>query len=222
MANVQDFQSWFTSTYFNREAFEATSKERFQDLQDATVGWAANGLMTVINAAVGFMNEGEEYLEIGTYGGRSLIAALRDNNKRAQVLDPFANTVPTVRERWEQAVDQFGVRDRITLYEEFAEKFEGNLPPIGVFMYDGNHDSGHTYEGLKRFEPFLADRAIIIVDDYSIPGGSAQQVFPGHRVSHEPVRTDTERWLIENRDRTTLLTLTPWTHQQAIICYERN
>lgn len=222
MAKTREFQDWFTITYCDRDGYAAASKAAFQDVQDATVGWAANGLMFLLNSALNHMEADEEYLEIGTYGGRSLVAALRWNDKRAQVLDPFANTVPTVRERWELAIDTFGIRDRITLHEVFAERFEAPLPPIGVFLYDGNHDAGHTYEGLKRFEPYLADNAIIVVDDYSIPGGWNQTPYPGYSMNPEPVKTDTDRWLAENRDRATLLALTPWTHQQAIICYERN
>ena len=222
MAKLDKFIDWLQSIPENRESFEEDARERFQEIQDATAGWAANGLMHVLNCAVYEMDDGEEYLEIGTYGGRSLVAALQDCDKRARVIDPFANTAEGVRPAWEKAVDQFGVRDRITLYETFAEQFDDELPPIGVFFYDGNHDAGHTYEGLVRFEKYLADKAIIIVDDYAIPGGGNQQVYPGHVASSLPVKADTDRWITENSDRATLITVTPWTFQQAIIRYERN
>lgn len=221
MANVQDFQQWFTSHYCDKEGFAKSSRE-FQCVQDATRGWAANGLMYILNAASSFLDDDEEYLEIGTYGGRSLIAALRDNDRRAQVIDPFVNTAPQVRVGWEQAIDQFGMRDRVTLHEAFAEQFSDDLPKIGLFFYDGNHDSGHTYEGLKRFEPFLSDKAIIIVDDYMITATPIQDTFPGHHAQPYPVQSDTDRWLRENQQTAKLLTVTPWTFQQAIICYERN
>jgi hypothetical protein len=220
MARIQDFQDWFTSHYCNRDQFELDA-HTFQDVQDATAGWAANGVMYLLNNALSFMDEGEQYLEIGTYGGRSLVGALRNNDKRAQVIDPFLNTAPTVRPAWEKAIDDFGVRDRVTLHETLAENFDFDLPPIGVFFYDGNHDAGHTYEGLKRFEKYLSDEAIIIVDDIMIPGGPDQMPFEGYHPNSLPVKIDVTRWLLESNGQASTLVVTPWTFQQAVICYER-
>jgi len=221
MTDTSGFTSWFASEFPDKETFEANF-ETFASIQDATHGWAAKGLMYVLNRALSFMDDNEDYLEIGTYGGRSVIAALKDNNRIAHVIDPFMVTGEAVRPSWFAQTKAFGIRDRICLHEVLAEEFDAELPPIGVFFYDGNHDSGHTYEALKKFEPFLADRAIIIVDDFGIHGGNNQTAYPGHRISPKPVTTDTERWLTENRDKATLFTVTPWSYEQAIITYERN
>lgn len=221
MARTREFQAWLANSYADQDTFLEVAED-FQDIQEATHGWAANGLMYLLNASLDFMEDDEQYFELGTYGGRSLAGALRGNQHKAQVIDAFLNCPANIRPSWEEAMLQFDVRDRITLHETLAEEFDAPLPPIGVFFYDGNHDAGHTYEGLKRFEQNLADHAIIIVDDIRIKAGLEQTPFPGHTHWDYPVERDVYRWLKENEDKATLLLITPWTFQQAIISYERN
>lgn len=187
-------------------------------------GWCPVPLMQLLASAVGnFCDDNKTYLEIGSFCGRSLAAALKINNVKAIVIDPL-NLITgngTTETLWNQTVDKFHLRDRITLFKDFAENFVGQLPPIGVFFYDGNHDSGHTYEALNKFSHYLASRAIIIIDDYNIHGGNQQEVYPGHTLDIQyPVKTDTERWIKENKDKIKDVFYTTWLNGQAIILYE--
>ncbi|MCG8432018.1 MAG: class I SAM-dependent methyltransferase, partial [Candidatus Omnitrophica bacterium] len=118
------------------------------------------------------------------------------------------------------AVDHFDVRSRITLHQAYSENFDQELPKIGVLFYDGNHDHGFTYESLVKFTPFLADEALIIVDDYEIVGGNDQKPYEGYGPHPKPVKSDVDRWLREN-EQSSLVQITPWTHQQAIIAFKR-
>jgi predicted O-methyltransferase YrrM len=204
------------------DAFNKVGQKRF--VRECTFsGWGAAGLMRVLNYALSeCLDEDEEYLEIGTFGGRSLCGALQKNEARANVFDhyPFESGEEVYAD-WLKNTKACGLTDRINFFKKNCHTFEGNLPKIGVFFYDGNHDSGHTYHGLKRFARYLSDRAIVIVDDYDIPGGGQQVCFPGHAPHPLPVKNDTDRWIRET-PQATLHAITPWTHKQAIISYDNS
>lgn len=203
-----------------------------QDLQDKADnmfgnfhigGWMPSLALYTLNFAVTHCLEGDEqYLEIGVFGGRSLIGALTNNDKRVQAFDPFTDG-DGVRQGFLKNIKECEVVDRVTLHNMSCHDFDGELPPIGVFLYDGNHDSGHTYEGLKRFEKYLSNQAIIIVDDYDIIGGDNQSPYPGYdaAVSH-PVRRDTDEWMALNKHHIENTLLLPGCYNQMIILYNRD
>lgn len=71
------------------DEFRRLADERFaEELQ--LIGWCPSPLMGILNAAMDDLEPGEIYLEVGTYGGRSLTAALKDNEVQAHVIDPMA------------------------------------------------------------------------------------------------------------------------------------
>lgn len=222
---ISEFCNWLFSSVSDQQAFEEESHRLYRPVLENTKGWASAQKIHILNKALSFMEEGEQYLEIGSYCGRSLVGALDNNDSLAQVIDPFELFLPdglVIYGHWQEAVSRFGCGDRITLHKALCNEFTGDLPPIGVFYYDGDHDSGHTYEGLKRFEDRLTDNAIIIVDDYSILGGYGQTPYPGHRMDpHRPVQTDTDRWVNEN-PFAELIAILPWEQESAVIRYERN
>ncbi len=226
MANIDLFASWLHAVMHDIQALETEAANRHSKICNSTAGWASPSKMHILDIALRLMAPGEEYLEIGSYTGRSITGALHLNDKRAQVIDPFGLFLPDgdfIQGEWEKTVKAFGVRDRITLHKTLCHNFQAALPPIGVFYYDGDHDSGHTYEGLKRFEQYLSPQAIIIVDDYMIYGGHAQRAYPDHEtIIANPVQIDVDRWLIETADRTKLISVLPWENQSAVILYERN
>jgi len=220
MVNVEKFRKWLETEVDSEAAAERFSKEA------AWHSWCKPETMAVLNFITSeCFEDNETYLEIGTFAGTSLIAALKENDVLANVIDPLQDVtaIGTTYDIWQKAVTEFGVKDRITLHREECEKFdESTLPSVGLYYYDGNHDSGHTYEGLKKFEKNLSDVAIIMVDCYNIIGGHSQRVFPGHKLDvQHPVKTDVDRWLSENK-QATLEVVTPWWHGQAIITYRRN
>lgn len=219
MANIDKLRQWMTQKVDSEAAaarFEAEARWH---------SWCKPETMAVLNyIATECLDEDESYLEIGTFMGTSLIATLKENQVRAHVIDPLQDVtaIGTTYDLWRKGVSQFGIEDRVTLHREPCETFDASvLPKIGLYYYDGNHDSGHSYEGLKKFEKTLSDVSIIMVDCYNIIGGHSQRVFPGHQLDiKSPVKTDVDRWLKENPNAT-LECVTPWWHGQAIITYQR-
>jgi len=187
-------------------------------------GWCIPPTMTLLNFIVSNCLEGgEEYLEIGSYCGRRIVAALWNNNQKAHVIEPFDLFLPDgkdIESAWHKNTDAFEVADRITLHKANYIDFDDKLPPIGFLYYDGNHDAGYTYHALKQFEPYLADDAIIMVDDYYIDGGEQPHRWEGWRPVTKPVKNDTEMWVRENKSAE-LVGVAPWLHGQAIIVYQR-
>jgi hypothetical protein len=222
--NTDTFIDWLSSRMSDVSGFEWASEVLFDHICDRTSGWASPCKLAILNYALSLLGDGEEYLEIGSYTGRSIVGALTGNNKLAQVIDPFELFLPDgafIYTEWLKTVTDFDVFNRITLHKTLCQNFDGDLPPIGVYYYDGDHDSGHTYEGLKKFEKYLADKALIIVDDYSIYGGPAQRPYPGHRmINQNPVEVDVHRWLDETPNAI-LINILPWENRSAVISYER-
>lgn len=183
-------------------------------------GWCPVEFMGALNRMVAAMPPDQSYLEIGTFCGRSLAAALKDNNASAIVIDPLDLWTQNgfIHEILAKTIKNFNLQSRVMVHTDRSETFTQDLPKIGVFFYDGNHDSGHTYESLCKFLPFLADEAIVIVDDVNIDGGGGQRPYPGHTLElSRPVAVDVDRWIGENKAIITSVMYTDWGNSQAII-----
>lgn len=193
-------------------------------LPDSVAGWCPVELGAVLGNLLFDLKE--PYLEVGTFCGRSLIYALRDNPTiKATVIDPLPDSMrvgdSTVWLHWNKNIDEYGFRNQITLHRERIEAFNGDVSGIGVAFVDGNHDSGHTYETLRKVKNYLADDAIVIVDDYEIYGGNQQTPFPGYEVdTYRPVKTDTDKFLRDNPEFS-VIGYSPWLHWQIYLHFQR-
>ncbi len=161
-----------------------------------------------------------KYLEIGSFIGGSLAAALLDKKHHAVVIDPLdlITEKGSIWDMWNETVDKFGIRNNIRLLRDKCENITitevGN--DIGLFYYDGSHESGHTYTALTRFSNCLINKAIIVVDDFDIDGGDQQSPYFGFTDNPRPVRTDVFRWLSEN-PYAQLIEITHHFNGQAVI-----
>lgn len=128
----------------------------------------------VINACVNAMETGEIYLEVGTYQGGSLIAALMGNQARAIAVDSFGEFAKTNNlDATLNNLSDFGVRDRVSFHNmSFQEFFDWHTSPafkVAVYYYDGQHDVKGELEGLEACWEFLQSGSLIIVDDTRYP-----------------------------------------------------
>ncbi len=220
MADINRFADYFYDEILGNKEFEKKAGVKFARIDSSVGGWSCPAILQMLNFANTCLEVDEEYLEIGTYCGKSLAGALFTNEVRAQVIDNFWEG-EKLESVWNDTLNRFNLRQRISFYKTNAEKWEGSMPRIGVFFYDGCHDSGHTYEALKKYKQYLADRAIVIVDDYFIYGGNQQLVFPGHALDIErPVKTDVDRFCKEDKEFN-LLGFTVWGQQQAVLTFDR-
>lgn len=123
----------------------------------------------ILNAIVASMDPEELYLEVGTFQGGSLIAALMKNNASAIGVDSFGEFQETNSlERTVNNLVEFGVAPRVKMMNMGYKEFFAQVDPqinIGVYYYDGAHDYETQLAGMDAAWPFLKPGAIVIVDD---------------------------------------------------------
>jgi protein O-GlcNAc transferase len=162
---------------------------RFDDVIAGTPNLAEENVLALLNFAASLLGPGESYVEVGSYYGASLIGAMRGNPGDFVAIDRFSFDVPEVRGRklprasragLEETLRRFG-EERATILEGDAfELVEGGAlgdRRVGVWYYDGPHDYASQLRGLQMVEPWLAEEALIVVDDYDwddVRGGTAE------------------------------------------------
>jgi predicted O-methyltransferase YrrM len=140
----------------------------FADLLERVSGIAKPNNLALLNLAARCLEPGESYVEVGTYHGTSLIAALLGNDADVVGIDNFSLGDGT-RRTLERNLEGYGLAGRPTIVE--GDAFElvpgGALDGrrVGVYYYDNGHAYEQQLEGLRMVEPWLAERALLIVDD---------------------------------------------------------
>jgi len=137
----------------------------------AVEGMATENKLALLNLAVSLLEEGEMYLEVGSWKGLSLIGAMWKNEHKSFIaidnFSEFGGSEETLRGN----LARYQMEKQGTLVNgDFLEVLSsGVVPPtrVGVFLYDGNHSFASQYQALLRVMPFLADGALVIVDDTS-------------------------------------------------------
>ncbi len=124
----------------------------------------------LLNLAYRFLNEDEAYLEVGTYMGKSLVSAMLANPLRpTYACDNFSLFPESSIETVMTNLARYGLQEGVTFYDrDFRAICNGEcLPtPVGLYFYDGAHDEQSQYEAIKLAEPFLAEQACVIIDDW--------------------------------------------------------
>lgn len=135
-------------------------------------GYTSAKVRMLLHRLLDHLPADETYLEIGCWQGATLISALLDH--------PAARAV--VCDNWSEFKH---VESKKIFFANLA-KYESRLPkikvfeqdcftlgakelpePIGVYFYDGNHTFEAQRKAITRFVPFLAKKAIVIIDDWN-------------------------------------------------------
>lgn len=113
-----------------------------------------------------------EYFEVGAWRGSTLCSAMYGNpDLHATVIDnwsefngPFSEFIDNIK--------RFGLEDRVdVLYEDFAN-FVGSkrlTKPVDIYLYDGDHSFDSQRMAIVNMWDILAEKAIVIVDDWNAP-----------------------------------------------------
>ncbi len=168
---------------------------RFRLLMDDVPGMSSENKLALLNAAASCLGDGESYVEVGSWKGLSIIAAILGNERGSyyaiESFRGFGVDVPAAVAEMEANLSRWNVRHRLTLVQDNAFRALASPGwlggPIGVFFYDGSHDRLAQYLALGMAEPHLADTALVIVDDTSRPVvGRATSEYvrahPGYRL----------------------------------------
>jgi hypothetical protein len=107
--------------------------------------------------------QSDSYLEIGTFMGSSLLAALEGNNVRAVAVDNFC-LKPKVRGHFfyntKGYTFDFIEQDCFTIDP-------GKIGPFSLYFFDGEHTYDAQYNAIKHFLPAMRDEFTYIVDDWN-------------------------------------------------------
>lgn len=107
--------------------------------------------------------QADSYLEIGTYMGSSLMAALYKNNVYATAVDNFCMK-PRLRDHFfhnTQHLDfQFIEKDCFTIDPL-------SIPHVDLYFYDGEHSFESQYKGIMHFLPAMRDEFVYVCDDWN-------------------------------------------------------
>jgi predicted O-methyltransferase YrrM len=150
---------------------------RFDDVIAGVPNLAEENVLALLNLAASLRAPGESYVEVGTYYGASLIGAMRGNEGDFVAIDRFEfgplelkgfHLPAASRAGLEATLREFGVERATILEGDAFVVLEGGAlgdRRVGVYYYDGAHDYDSQMRGLRAVEPWLADEALIVVDD---------------------------------------------------------
>ncbi|MDJ0727887.1 MAG: class I SAM-dependent methyltransferase [Prochloraceae cyanobacterium] len=147
---------------------------KFAEVLDRIEGMTTPNVMQLLNFAVECIEEDEIYCEVGCYQGSTLIGALLNHQHQlAYAVDSFAEFDREGKNQAKLAdnLAKFNLDEKVIFCNQDFEEFFFDLreidptTKIGVYLYDGAHDYRSQLLGLMLVKPFLAPRALIIVDD---------------------------------------------------------
>jgi predicted O-methyltransferase YrrM len=140
---------------------------RFAPILEDVGGLARENNLALLNLAASILDPGESYVEVGSFKGLSLIAAMLGNAGDFVGIDNFSMS------QGSRAVLEANVRRHrlaghtILEGDAFALLRGGALAGrrVGVYYYDAAHDYRSQLDALRLIEPHLVDGALLIVDD---------------------------------------------------------
>ena len=123
-------------------------------------GFSSTRVEHLLNRLVKSMPQEECYLEVGTLEGRTLEAAASGNYAKAiygvdpcdkydLIPEPFTPNVIFYKAKWQNFLKD------VTLPQQ-----------VGCCFYDGDHSEEQTAGFMDKVQEFLADEAVLVLDDW--------------------------------------------------------
>jgi predicted O-methyltransferase YrrM len=182
---------------------------RFREVVADVPGMATEHKLALLNLAAAHLEPGEAYLEVGTFKGLSLIGAMLGNEGRPfYAIENFLEfnlAGRRARDELEANLARWVGAGRARLLEgdcfDLLRTGAGLEEPVGVYFYDGAHGRLPHYLALGVAERWLADRALVVIDDASWPIVSRPTdrylaAHPGYRLLFDLAaeREEDPRW----------------------------
>lgn len=193
--NIQRFVSAFESIWPGQEA--ANFAPIFDDPCADVSGYSAPKNLRLLNLAFALLDPNEAYLEVGTWVGKSLISAMKNNADRTVYacdnFSEFGGSLEVLRTN----LLRYGLWEKISFFDADFRKVLNKMSmpiPVGLYYIDGAHDEASQRDGVKIAEDLLADTALVIVDDWRFAADSQSYAKIG-----------TERAIAESKHAWTLL-----------------
>ena len=140
---------------------------RFGSILAEVGGLARENNLALLNLAASLLDRGESYVEVGSYRGLSLIAAMLGNAGDFVGIDDFSMGDGR-RDLLEANLRRYGLSGYTILEGDAFEALRAGVLEgrrVGVYYYDAAHDYESQLEALRLVERHLAEGALLIVDD---------------------------------------------------------
>jgi predicted O-methyltransferase YrrM len=174
--DLEAFQAALAGLFGGDLRADHPTDRRFRAVLDDVPGMATEHKLALLNLAAAHLEPGEAYLEVGSFKGLSLIGAMLGNEGRPfYAIENFLEFNPDGRARAELEANlaRWVGPGRARLLEgdcfDLLRTGAGLEEPVGVYFYDGAHGRLPHYLALGVAEPWLADRALVVIDDASWP-----------------------------------------------------
>ncbi|MBW3572935.1 MAG: class I SAM-dependent methyltransferase [Gemmatimonadetes bacterium] len=158
---------------------------RLAQLPDQVPGAATENKLMLLNLAARHLGPDEVYVEIGTWCGLSLAGAVVGNeHARVYACDDFSRFWSS-REELHRTIERFAAPGQVRFMEmdfrAFLRAAAWRPARVGVYFYDGGHAFQNQLDALELMEPWLADDAIVVVDDTNdLQVRAANRLFARH------------------------------------------
>ena len=147
---------------------ELPRNPRFAEVLDEIPGLTKPNNLALLNLAAKELPREESYVEVGSFRGTSLVAAMLGNEEKQFVaIDDFSMRDAS-RAQLERNVARFGLTGAEILEGDAFEILRSDAldgRSVGVYYYDAAHTYEQQLDGLRLAEQHLANEALLIVDD---------------------------------------------------------
>jgi Methyltransferase domain len=149
--------------------YEHPLDRNLSPLPAAIQGMATENKLMLLNLAVRNLASDEVYVEIGCWKGLSLAGAASGNvSGSIYACDDFSEFSGSLTQL-DRTIQEYTAPEQVRFYDMDFRSFLALAPwqpsRIGVYFYDGGHTFEEQYLALEQVLPWLADRAVVIIDD---------------------------------------------------------
>ena len=165
--NVEAFLEQLPREFDDFPRSERPRDLRFAEVIEAVPGLAQPNNLALLNVAARCLGEGEAYVEVGTFHGTSLIAAMLDNTGDFVALDNWSMGDGS-RDQLDANLARFRLTGAELLEGDAFETLRSDAlagRTVGVYYYDNGHEYEQQLDGMRLIELRLASPALVIVDD---------------------------------------------------------
>ncbi len=161
---------------YPRVLFSADQDGIFSTLRIMTHGMCSVRLAKLLNFASRFLEGRECYLEIGTYGGFTLLSAGYESFQTFIGVDDFSENYSIrgdVKKELTRMLETYP--GYYFLVESDFKKVDlkdvlQDGAKIGVFLIDGKHTYDEVMASMAWARPYLSENALVCFDDVNVPG----------------------------------------------------
>lgn len=143
----------------------------FKKVIEQTEGMATENKLAVLDLAASMMEEGEVFVEVGTFRGTSIIgAAMRNSSRSFIAIDNFSQFGGSEEECLGN-LRRFNCSNVGLINDDAWSAIERGMirSPVGVYFYDGEHTFDQQWRALDMITTHLSDRALVVIDDTDHP-----------------------------------------------------